>query len=316
MGINNKGMMYLALAVFLLSTVWFFKSGPSFALTDVWIDEKELGELCIAQVAPAAGELGDAISAADGEEERTASQRESGTRSDGDTRTEESEEKAGKSEKGRAKKEQKEKKLDVPADPLVIIYHTHSSESYMPYKASNYHRGAEEGTVRDVGNVLEEELEKKGINVIHDKTVHDRPSYNESYTRSLATIQSLVKKYPTACYIIDLHRDAAAASATEGKYLEIDGKRVAKFSMVVGRANDNYPKLSDFANKVSRKAENMYAGFGGYIIEKDYNYNEFVSDKALLLEVGNNKNTIEEARRCGAYFADVLAEIIEEEQQR
>ena len=57
----------------------------------------------------------------------------------------------------------------------------------------------------------------------------------------------------------------------------------------------------------------MYSGFTGAIIEKNYNYNEFVSNKALLLEVGNNKNTIEEANACGRYFAEVLADVIEEE---
>mgnify|MGYP003309873499 CR=1 FL=1 len=203
--------------------------------------------------------------------------------------------------------------IKLTDDPLVIIYHTHSSESYMPYKESNYHREEVKGTVREVGDVMEETLEKKGINVIHDKTVHDRPSYNESYNKSLATIQSLKKKYPTAVYIIDLHRDAAASSAKEGKYTIIDGKRVAKFSLVVGQANENYVELYDFAKKVGSRAGEMYSGFTGAIIEKNYNYNEFVSNKALLLEVGNNKNTIEEANACGRYFAEVLADVIEEE---
>ena len=52
----------------------------------------------------------------------------------------------------------------------------------------------------------------------------------------------------------------------------------------------------------------------GWKHEKNYNYNEYLSDKAILLEVGNNKNTIEEARLCGEYFADVLASVIDEEQ--
>lgn len=299
MGIKSKGMTMLALTVFLLSTVFFFKGGPAFALTDIWIDEKELGELCVEQIAPSARDYeSDSMTAENTSEKGSETKEETGTGEAGEQNREETE----------------EAEVVLTGDPLVIIYHTHSSESYMPYKESNYHRAEEEGTVRDVGNMLEKKLKKQGINVIHDKTIHDRPSYNESYDRSLATIQSLAEKYPTAVYIIDLHRDAAAASAAEGKYIEIDGKRVAKFSMVVGRANQNYPELYDFANKISKKAESMYAGFGGYIIEKDYNYNEFVSNKALLLEVGNNKNTIEEARLCGSYFADVLAEIIKEEQ--
>lgn len=285
-----RGMILVAIIVFVGSTIFFLKAVPGFAVAKYWPDEKKLGEMCIAQVTTIPK---DAV--------------------------ENQLNNSSVKEKINDTNEKKDKLIELPdlslkSDPLVIIYHTHSSESYMPFTESNYHRVEEEGTVRDVGNVLEEELKKKGINVIHDKTIHDRPSYNESYSRSLETIKTLKEKYPTALYIIDLHRDAAAASATEGKYIEIDGKRVAKFSMVVGKSNENYVELYDFAKKVSGKAAAMYSGFGGAIIEKDYNYNEFVSNKALLLEVGNNKNTIEEARECGRYFAEVLAAVIKEEQ--
>lgn len=290
-----KVLIAAAVMIFMCSTMFFLKSGPVFALSDAWIDEKELGEMCIAQVAPAAKLM---------DEDNNVQQKQAG-----DSESENSSDDEPEKEKSDTAGE-----VVVTGDPLVIIYHTHSSESYMPYKESNYHREAEEGTVRDVGNIIESELKKEGINVIHDKTIHDRPSYNESYSRSLSTIQNLVKQYPTAVYIIDLHRDAAASSATEGKYIEIDDKRIAKFSLVVGTQNENYVELYDFAKKVKNTAENMYSGFGGAVIEKDYQYNEYVSNKALLLEVGNNKNTIEEARACGKYFAEVLAKIIREEQ--
>lgn len=296
MNLKGKSMIIMAVIAFFCATLFFFVTKPSFALTDALLNEKELGVMCINQAVPmarlAAETDGYAPDTADDDKKENDSETDSDAGEDGEV----------------------SENVMISGDPLVIIYHTHSSESYMPYTESNYHRIEEEGTVRDVGSVLEEELKKKGINVIHDKTIHDRPSYNESYERSLETAEALIKKYPTAVYVIDLHRDAAAASATEGKYLEIDGERVAKFSLVVGQANDNYKQLYDFAKTVSGKAESKYAGFGGSIIQKNYNYNEFISDKALLLEVGNNKNTIEEARACGKYFAEVLADVIRENQ--
>lgn len=298
MDLRRKGMIIMYVIVFMASAMYFTYADRSFALSAMLPDEKELGEMCIRQVSTAA-RIDD--NAEDKGDDKTTVTAENDEASDDNAKS---------SDK---KKQDKSDRIKVTDDPLVIIYHTHSSESYMPYKASNYHREDEKGTVREVGDVLERELEKKGINVIHDKTVHDRPSYNESYNKSLATIQELVKKYPTAVYIIDLHRDAAAASATEGKYTIIDGKRVAKFSVVVGQANENYVELYDHAKKVVGRAGEMYDGFGGAIIEKNYYYNEFLSNKTLLLEVGNNKNTIEEANACGEYFADVLASIIEEE---
>ena len=85
-------------------------------------------------------------------------------------------------------------------------------------------------------------MEDAGINVIHDKTMHDRPSYNESYARSLETIQRLMKKYPTAKYVIDLHRDAAAYAGNKGATVKIGKDTVATYSLVVGSACDNYPE--------------------------------------------------------------------------
>ena len=288
---KNKALVITAAAVFICSTLFFLNVNPAAALSSGWIDEKKLGELCIAQLTPVSEISSDTESAAD---DSNANKDDAGTVT--------------------GEKEDPDDAV-LTSDPMVIIYHTHCTESYMPYNESNYHREAEEGTVRDVGSVLESELKKQGINVVHDKTIHDRPSYNESYNRSLETIETLTSKYPSAVYVIDLHRDAAAASASEGKYISIDNKRVAKFSMVVGKQNENYAELYAFAKKISGKAESMYKGFGGAIVEQNYKYNEYISDKALLLEVGNNKNTIEESRLCAEYFAKVIAEVIKEEQQ-
>ena len=294
---NNKNkMLFISAAViFICSTLFFLKVNPASALTSAWIDEMDLGRMCINKVVPASKdtklesiEKDSSVQSAEKNEEKS---------------TENKEQKEDKSD-------EKTEEVQVSGDPKVIIYHTHSTESYMPYSESNYHREAEEGTVRDVGNVLESELKKKGINVVHDKTLHDRPSYNESYGRSLNTVKALMKKYPTAEYVIDLHRDAAASSAKEGKVMKIDGERVAKFSLVVGRGNENYVELYSFAKKVSQTAESLHKGFGGPIIEKEYRYNGFVSNKAILLEIGNNKNTIEECRATARYFSEVMAKII------
>ena len=299
MDLRRKGMLIITAAVFLVSTLYFTTAKTTFGLSSMIPDEEQLCKMCIRQVSAAAR--------IDDNTEETSDN------TDDDATADTTLDSSAENTKDSAEQKENVWKTKLTDDPLVIIYHTHSSESYMPYKESNYHREEVNGTVREVGDVMEDALEKKGINVIHDKTVHDRPSYNESYSKSLSTIQSLIKKYPTAVYIIDLHRDAAAASATEGKYTVINGKRVAKFSMVVGQANENYVELYDFAQKVGKRAGELYSGFGGSIIDQNYKYNEFVSNKALLLEVGNNKNTIEEANACGRYFAEVLANVIEEE---
>jgi len=196
--------------------------------------------------------------------------------------------------------------------PLVIIYHTHATEAYQPVSTGNFRTTEVEGSVRDVGNVLAEELEKLGIGVIHDTTLHDAESYNKSYSRSLETANYLISQYPSAVFVIDLHRDAAAYTGGAAKTVNIDGKTVASYALVVGEGNPNASALKSFANAVNDKAEAMYPGFGGRIISKSYKYNQYVSDYHLLLEVGNNENNIKETRLTAKYFAHVLASVIED----
>ena len=306
---RNRKKIFTAcvIFVFICSTVCFTAYSEAVTLPGDGIDEGSFGRMCVGQIMPGAADM---EKSGDKSPDRNGDDDEKIIAEKGENIAKETEEK----KKTKDKYEKKEKSVKLSKKPLVIIYHTHSSESYMPYKSSNYHREKEKGTVRDVGSVMKKTLEKKGIKVIHDKTLHDRPSYNESYNRSLETITALRKKYPSADYIIDLHRDAAPSSVSEGKYTVIDGKRVAKFSLVVGQQNENYVELYDYAKKVSEKAGGMYNGFGGPIIERNYRYNEYVSNRSLLLEIGNNRNTIEEARLCGRYFAEVLASIIKSEQ--
>ena len=136
---RNRVFAAGALLVFLFSTLFFLKINPASALTGAWIDEAELGQMCIRQVVPSAGTL----ETAEKEEEQT-EQKESDAESGEQANEEETKE----------KDDSQQEEVKVSGDPQVIIYHTHSTESYMPYKESNYHRTVEEGTVRDVGNVL------------------------------------------------------------------------------------------------------------------------------------------------------------------
>lgn len=191
--------------------------------------------------------------------------------------------------------------------PYVIIYHTHATESYQPSNQGNFHILEENGSVREVGEALANRLRSHGIQVIHDKTIHDNPSYNKSYSRSLETIAALLEQYPNPVMVIDLHRDAAGYAGGKGKTTIVNGETAAKYGLVVGKGNPNYQSLKQFAQTVNKKAEELYPGFGGRIIDKEYKYNQYVYDRHILLEVGNNENNIREADVCGWYFADVVA---------
>lgn len=196
---------------------------------------------------------------------------------------------------------------DPNLPPQVIIYHTHATESYMPVEEGNFHSLNENGTVREVGDAMAAALQAKGIGVIHDKTVHDSPSYNQSYGRSLQTIKKLIAKNPSVKIVIDLHRDAAGAGGGPVKTVQIAGQTAACFSLVVGKGNPNYQKLNAFANQIISLTNQIHPSLAGKVIQKEYKYNQYVSDHHLLLEIGNNQNNIQQAKVTGKYFADVLA---------
>ncbi len=192
----------------------------------------------------------------------------------------------------------------------ILIYHTHATEAYQPVSAQSTHTTELAGTVREAGNNLEKALTEKGFNVIHDSTLHDSPSYNKSYNRSLETAKSLVAKYPDAKLVMDLHRDAASAASGKAKTVVINGEKVSSFCLVVGTRNDNYTKLRKLAEKIVNKANDMYPGFATGIVEKPYKFNGYLSDNCILLELGNNENTIDQINAATVYLADVFANVL------
>lgn len=194
-------------------------------------------------------------------------------------------------------------------DPVVLILHTHATESYLPTSSGNYHSKGETNTVRDVGNSLAKSLEAQGISVVHDKTLHDSPSYNNAYSRSYQTAEALLKKYPTIKCVIDLHRDAVSKEGSAAT-VKTGGKVCSKYSFVVGTTASTYSQNKQFVSELNKVAKTSYNGYTGKVIEKGYNYNQDLSTKYLLLEVGYNRNQIEEARNSAELFGKILADTL------
>ena len=194
-------------------------------------------------------------------------------------------------------------------EPAVLIVHTHATESYLPSSVGNYHKKGKQNTVRDVGETLAETLEANGIGVVHDQTLHDNPSYNQSYNRSYETIEKLLQKYPTIVCVIDLHRDAIASDSPAAT-VSVGGKTCAKYSYVVSNAVETYRSNLKFIQALNRTAEKSCSGFTGRILERGYRYNQGLSDKYLLLEIGYNRNDIADCRNTAAYFGKILADTL------
>ena len=200
----------------------------------------------------------------------------------------------------------------------VAIYHTHTCESYTPteqyqYTASGNFRTIDLNySVSRVGDELEKALNSYGCTVIHDRTYHDYPAYNGSYSRSLITAQNMLSANPDAEIVIDLHRDAIA-DETYGPRVKIGDEYVSQLMFVIGTdgansAHTNWLQNLKFAIKVQQKANELYPGLFKPIILRNSEYNQHVAKAACIIEVGSTGNTLEESMGAMKYLARILEE--------
>lgn len=205
----------------------------------------------------------------------------------------------------------------------VLIYHTHTCESYTPtkkntYKASGNFRTTDlDYSVVRVGEELETELKKLKFNVVRSETKHDYPAYTGSYTRSLKTIEGMLKNKKDAEIVFDVHRDAVGSKSDYAPTVEINGEKVAQLMFVIG-TNDgggkhpNWKKNLKFAVKVQEKANEMYPGLFRSINLRSSTFNQKVTNCASIVEVGATGNTLEEATASMKYLAKVLDAVLNE----
>lgn len=201
----------------------------------------------------------------------------------------------------------------------VAIYHTHTCESYTPteeykYEASGAFRTIDLNySVARVGDELTKQLESYNRKVIHDKTYHDYPSYNGSYSRSLVTAQNILSSQQDTDIVIDLHRDAIA-DETYAPKVKIGDEYVSQLMFVIGSdgagsEHKNWIQNLKFAIKVQQKANEMYPGLFKPIILRNSDYNQSVAKAACIIEVGSTGNTLEESMGAMKYLAKILEEI-------
>ena len=201
--------------------------------------------------------------------------------------------------------------------PRVLIYHTHTHEAYAqvehdPYEAIETWRTYDAAhSVVQVGVVLAAELEKRGIDVIHDATDHELDDINHAYVRSLETISA----YPDDFDLyIDLHRDAYSEGLKRCVKDE-SGKEYAQMMMLVGRGDaysgtdkPDYEGNLLFAQTLTRKMNERLSDLCRNVTVKKGRYNQHISSPMILLEAGHNLNTLEQALASMPMVADSIAE--------
>ena len=200
-------------------------------------------------------------------------------------------------------------------EPTVLILHSHATESYekqaqytetSPYRTldTNYN-------MVSVGARVAEILEAEGIRVIHDRTLHDYPSYNDAYGNARSAITAALAEHPSICLVLDLHRDAAEDAGGNQKVstVTVEGDSCANLMLVMGsdKGSFSYPNWERnlaLAVKLQAQLEQTYSGLCKPIKLVTSRYNQDLSTGALLVEVGTAGNTHAQAIRAAEYLAE------------
>lgn len=206
--------------------------------------------------------------------------------------------------------------------PQVLIYHTHTTEAYLDESVDYFYESYYSRTqntdfsVVAVGDKIAAALEKNGIKTLHDTTVHDS-SYNGSYDRSAQTVQADMTENSSIKVVLDIHRDALGTEERKVKpVFEYNGKQAAQIMVLSGcdyygeRDFDNWQNNLSFALKIQNTAEELYPGMTRPLSFDFFAYNEYICDGSLLIEVGSDANSIDEAEYTGELLGSVLAKVL------
>ena len=202
----------------------------------------------------------------------------------------------------------------------IIIFHTHTCESYTPTEEYNYEQTGTYRTtdlnysVARVGTELERQLKSYNYDVIHDTTYHDYPAYTGSYERSLNTVRNILINNEDADVVFDIHRDAIS-DYSYAPTVKIGDEYAAQLMFVIGTdggglEHPNWNQNLKFAIKIQQEANKLYPGLFKPIILRNSRYNQHLAKGASIIEVGATGNTMEQCLTSMKYLAKVISEVL------
>ena len=201
----------------------------------------------------------------------------------------------------------------------ILIFHTHTCESYTPSETYPYEQTGNfrttdlNYTVARLGDELTNYLLGFGFKVNHDKTYHDYPAYTGSYSRSLESVKKDLQENPSDI-IIDLHRDAIGSKSDYDPSVKIGDDVASQLMFVIGTNggglyHPNWQNNLRFAIKVQEIANEMYPGLFKPMIVRNSRYNQHLGKAAVIIEVGSTGNTLEQSLTSMKYLAKVFEKI-------
>ncbi len=208
--------------------------------------------------------------------------------------------------------------------PAVLIFHSHTSEGYelteRNFYAEDYNaRSNDENlNVVRVGTEIADYLTKLGYTVIHDKTIHD-DNYSDSYPNSRKTVEKYLEEYPEIQIVLDIHRDSITLdNGTRMRPVStINGQKAAQLMIITGAEEgkiEDFPEWEHnlrFALELQRECETFYPGLMRPVLFSQRKYNMDLTRCSLLIEMGSEANTLEQACYSGRLLASALGSLME-----
>lgn len=213
--------------------------------------------------------------------------------------------------------------VNLATDKKVLIYHTHSFESYLPLLGLSGDPDMEKAVdaktnITLVGELLGKELEKYGVGTVVDQTNIGQElkkkslGANQSYTVSREIVQSAMASDSDIDFLIDLHRDGVRKDVTT---VTINNKSYARVFFVVGKASANFEQSYALAESLNEAIESQYPGISRGVLAKGLDqgngvYNQDLAKNSILIELGGVDNDMKELKNTIEALAKVISDHI------
>lgn len=201
----------------------------------------------------------------------------------------------------------------------ILIYHSHTWEAYQQVDDARYVE-TEKWRTKDntcnvvaVGDALANQLRAMGYTVVHDTTAFEPPNLDQAYVRSLQMLEERTSLGENYALYIDLHRDAIASNSTLKRTVNIGGTDVARFMVLVGKGTGKgFDEKPDWeanlriAQQLTEHLNGMSDGLCRDVKIKTGRFNQHIAPRCILIECGNNLNTLEQVLNGVPYLAEAI----------
>ncbi|MDD3336155.1 MAG: stage II sporulation protein P [Eubacteriales bacterium] len=215
-------------------------------------------------------------------------------------------------------------KTEGKPKPRILIYHTHTYEAYEKQPEANYQETQQwrtadpEYNVMRIGDELAALLTGLGFEVVHDRTAFEPPELSSAYTRSLAMLTQRLAAGESYNLYIDLHRDAYSGSDTSTNIVQAGNLELARLMLLIGKGEgmtgQGFAEKPDWetnlkvASAITEGLNQQVNGLCKDVMVKSGRYNQHVAPHCVLIEAGNNRNTLRQVLAAMPYLADAISQ--------